>query len=334
MKCKKEIMGLAALMVLFFHFYIAFGMTPVETFIFRASFIGVDMFFFVSAYSVATRALKVPFNFKEFILNRLELVYIPFVILALAKVIKDKSGIASFFKIIGGVEFYQRGGGAFLWYFVGIMMIYILMPFFLVVKKRLKLLGFPVLLGFWVLISVILFNGFGHTKMFILINRLPIFFVGLYYDELIRNHVTKFKKFYPLIIEAVLIVTGIILMNKFFVTSRLMKPFPDMYYVVVIPLVLGVVMLIDTITVLIEKHYKSKVLKFIGGITLELYGLQMLIGYDIEKALLKVVPVNQLAFVGTVLALVLLAYLFNLILVTIRKYKPMLLSKKKEENVK
>lgn len=321
MKCKKEIMGLAALMVLFFHFYIAFGNSPVETFIYRSSFIGVDMFFFVSAYSIATRANKVPFKFGEFILNRLELIYLPFVLLALINAIFHKTGIVQFFKAISGIEFYSRGGGAFLWYFVGIMMIYLLMPLFLSVKKHLKLIGFPVLIGFWILLSVILWKGFNYGKMFILINRLPIFFIGLYYDELIRNNLIKLKKVYPILIELVLIVTGILLINKFGVTYRINKPFPDMYYVIAIPMVLGVVMLIDTVTTAIESKYKSIVLKFIGGITLELYGLQMVFGYDIERALLKVVPVNQLAFVGTIIALLVLAIVFNKLLACSRKIK-------------
>ena len=330
MKCKKEVMGLAALMVLFFHFYIAFGNSPFETFVYRSTYIGVDMFFFVSAYSIASREKKTKFKFGEFIFNRLELIYVPFVVLSLINTIVHKKEISTFFQNIFGVEFYQRGGGSYLWYFIGIMLIYLMVPFFFLVKKHLKVLGFPVLIGFWILLSVILWQGLNYGKMFILINRLPIFFIGLYYDELIRDNLKKINKIYVVLIDIALLVSGVILVNKFGILYRVNKPFPDMYYVIAIPLTLGVIMLIDIITTSLESKYKSVVLKFIGGITLELYGLQMTFGYDIERFLLKYVPVNQLAFVGTVIALILLAVVFNQILINARKLKKLIPLKAKE----
>ena len=55
MKCKKSIMGLAALLIMIFHFYIPFSGLKAELVIYRAAYIGVDIFFFVSAYSLAQR---------------------------------------------------------------------------------------------------------------------------------------------------------------------------------------------------------------------------------------------------------------------------------------
>ena len=52
MKCKKSIMGLAALLIVIFHFYIPFTGTKLELTLWRATYIGVDLFFFVSAYFV------------------------------------------------------------------------------------------------------------------------------------------------------------------------------------------------------------------------------------------------------------------------------------------
>ena len=314
MRCKKEIMGLAALMVVLFHFYIPFGRSPFEIYLFRSTFIGVDLFFFVSAYSMASRNDKGEFKVGSFLLNRLEYIYAPFVLLSLIAAIYKKWGVANFFKVIFGVEFYERGGGSFLWYFIGIMAIYLLVPLMLILKRRMKLWGFPILIVCWFALSCILQFGLNYTKMFILINRLPIFFIGLYYDELILANLNKLKKVYVYIIEAVLFVIGTVLVYKYATTIRLLKPFADMYYVVAIPLILATVMIVNTIVTLLKGRYDSIILKFIGGITLELYGLQMVFGYDIEMKLLKVVPVKQLAFVGTVIALIVMAYIFNKLL--------------------
>lgn len=311
MRCKKEIMGLAALMVVLFHFYIPFGNSAFETYMFRSTFIGVDLFFFVSSYSIASRNKREPFSGKAFILNRLELIYAPFVFLAIVAAIYSKWDILRLVKVIFGVEFFERGGGAFLWYFIGIMLIYFLMPLFVLVKNKCKTPGLVVLLVFWLVLSIVLQFVFKYTKAFILVNRLPIFFLGLYYDETIGLLMNKLKKPLQFVVIAMLFTVGSILTYKFSVASRLNKPFGDMYYVVAIPLILATAMLVNFVVILVSDKYKSIILSFIGGITLELYGLQMVFGYDIELFLLKFVPVKQLAFVGTVLILILMAFIFN-----------------------
>ena len=311
MRCKKEIMGLAALMVVLFHFYIPFGTSAFETYIYRSTFIGVDLFFFVSSYSIASRNRNQKFQAKEFILNRLEYIYAPFVILSFIATVYHNWSVSRFVNIILGVEFYERGGGAFLWYFIGIMVFYLLVPLILLLKRETKLWGFPILIALWIVLSLILQFGFNYTKAFILINRLPIFFIGFYYDELILANLNKLKKKHICIIEIVMFVVGAILVYKYATTGRVIKPFMDMYYVIAIPLILATVMIVNSLVTLLKDKYESSFLKFIGGITLELYGLQMIFGYDIEMKLLKIVPLKQLAFLGTVVVLIFMAFVFN-----------------------
>lgn len=319
MRCKKEIMGLAALMIVVYHFYIPFGTSAFETYMFRSTFIGVDMFFFVSAYSLASRN-KEQFKAGSFILNRLSYIYAPFVVLAAIAAIYNKWGFVRFAKSIFGVEFYERGGGAFLWYFIGIMIIYFLSPLFMLIKHKLKNWGFLVLLAFWLILSVVLQFGLGYTKMFILVNRLPIFFIGMYFDEFILKFTNKMRPIFVILIEAVLFIIGTYLSFKFCTTVRVIKPFADMYYVIGIPLVLSAIMIVNTIVTALDGKYKSIVLRFIGGITMELYGLQMVFGYDIEQKLLKVVPKSamQLAVVGTILALIVMAVIYNQLIKLVR----------------
>lgn len=331
MRCKKEIMGLAALMVLMFHFYIPFGTSAFEVYMFRSTFIGVDMFFFVSAYSLASRNSKGDFKAGSFILNRLSYIYMPFVLLSAIAAIYKKWGFTRFIRTIVGIEFYERGGGSFLWYFIGIMLIYLLVPFMLMLKRKTMLWGFPILIASWLLISSILQFGFNYTKAFILINRLPIFFIGLYYDELILNNLSRLKKVYVGLIELILFVAGTFLVYKYATTYRLLKPFADSYYVIAIPLILATIMIVNSVVQLLDGKYKSIILKFIGGITLELYGLQMVFGYDLEMKLLKVVPKEhmQLAFLGTLVGLVIMAFVFNQLLGLVHKLEKKLTLRRK-----
>lgn len=319
MRCKREIMGLAALLVVFYHFYIPFGNTSLETYLFRSTFIGVDLFFFVSACSLVGRNSKQKFEYGKFLLNRLEYIYFPFVLLSVVAAVYKKWSFIQFAKVIFGVEFYEKGGGSFLWYFIGIMVIYLLIPLFLFVKDKFKGLGLVVLLLFWVLIACLIQFVLKKNQLFILVNRLPVFFVGMYYEDLIRKYYIDLKKIFVVLTELLIFILGSILVYKYSVVMRLNKPFWDIYYVLGLPLIIAVVMIIDSLVTWMDGKYSSKVLKFMGGITLELYGLQMVFGYDIEKGILSKImlwekPTPQLAFVGTLAILIVIAFVFNRLL--------------------
>lgn len=106
MKCKKSIMGLAALLIMIFHFYIPFSGLKAELVIYRAAYIGVDIFFFVSAYSLAQRDR---IEYWKFVGNRLLSIYIPFVLFAVVANFYEKWKYPRFFKVIAGIEFFKRG---------------------------------------------------------------------------------------------------------------------------------------------------------------------------------------------------------------------------------
>ena len=98
-----------------FHFYIPFSGLKAELVIYRAAYIGVDIFFFVSAYSLAQRDR---IEYWKFVGNRLLSIYIPFVLFAVVANFYEKWKYPRFFKVIAGIEFFKRGGGSFLWLFL------------------------------------------------------------------------------------------------------------------------------------------------------------------------------------------------------------------------
>lgn len=317
MKCKKSLMGLAALLILMFHFNVPFIKSPYEIAFYKAGYIGVDLFFFVSAYSLGKRD---KIKYGSFILNRLMNTYLPFVVLTIIYAVFKQISVTRFFAIISGVEFFQRGGGSFLWFCIGIMLIYLLVPFIVALKTKFGWKAFVGMLIVWAGLSALLEYAFGYTTIFILLHRLPIFIIGLYYDQIRKIDLKAFKL--PLIIAG--LVGGAVLMYFFGTTKMLKVPFKDMNYIVAIVPVVSIVGLFDFVSSRVK--FKNIPLQFIGGITLELYGLQMIFGYDIEPAILKPLmkgPASSfagpIAFFATAAILIVMAEVFHLLRVGLNK---------------
>lgn len=318
MKNKKLLMGLAALMILVFHFYIPFGHSSFETFFSRSAYIGVDIFFFVSAYSLGTRE---DFKTLSFYRNRLLSTYLPFVIFACIMTFYKKWSLQKFLLTICGASFFQRGGGSFLWFIIGIMLLYIITPAIVYLKKRMGLPSLAVLLGAWLVLVIILQYGLHNTNTFILLNRIPIFLLGFYYD---RWHCFDLKKF-KLPASIVGIVVGALIVFYWGTTKRLSQPITDIYYIIAIPYVLSIVEFTDWLTK--KLPFRIIPLEFIGGMTLELYGFQMIFGYDIERKLMKATGQNFLSFILAMLILIAIAFTFS----SLRK-APRYFMKKIKEN--
>ncbi len=321
MKCKKAIMGFAALLIVLFHFYIPFSKNAFELFLFRSAYIGVDLFFFVSALSLGSRK---EFKTGSFYLNRLTSTYLPFVVLAVIGALYKKWSLVKFIEVIFGVTLFKEGGGSFLWFLPGIMIFYLLTPLIYKLKKKLGLKALPLLLAGWFALVLLLEYAFHYTTIFVLLNRMPIFLIGFFYDCRPKLELKKIFRF--LLILLVLLAGGYIVF-KFGTTTRLLKPVKDFYYVIAIPYCLAIVELFDLVCSSLP--FRLLPLEFVGGFTLELYGLQMIFGYDIEKALFKTafyknMPLAQNVkglpiFLITAVILIVLAFLYHLLRVGVKK---------------
>lgn len=304
MKCKKSLMGLAALLILIFHFYITFTGTKLEQSIYRAAYIGVDIFFFVSAYSLAKRGVA---SYFSFIRNRFMSIYVPFILFSVVGAIYGKWAISRFFKVIVGIEFVTKGGGAFLWFFTAIMILYILAPLMIRFKDKFGVAAFIIMLAAWIVIAAMLEFAFKYKPLFIMVNRLPVFLLGLYYDK-IRHF---FIKKNGLVVSVPLLVAGALLIYKYASIQFLNKPVYNMYYIVAIPFVFALITIWDYVSENVT--IKNIPLSFIGGFTLELYALQMIFGYKIEMKIMGML--NRFkpgAFLFTAVILILLAWIVNI----------------------
>jgi len=304
-------MGFAAILIVVFHFWMPLTTSVIEAGIYKCTYLGVDIFFLVSAYSLSNRRNS---SYLEFIANRLLNVYVPFVVMAIICTVYKQWTAPYLIKVLCGVEFFRRGGGSFLWFAIAIMLLYLITPFVIRLKDKYKWQTLVIVLALWLLLVCVLQFVFEYTTIFILLNRIPVFLAGLYYEDIRKILESKWA--------AVVITAGIIFgaweLYKWGGNVRLSKPITDFYYLIAIPLVISIVLLFDFISQKVTA--KNYVFGFTGGFTLELYGIQMIFGYDIETRMFRLMKQTTmpmpLAKMGTFLLtasiLILLAWLFSI----------------------
>ena len=267
---KKFLQFYASLLILIFHLWLPVTQSGVENFIIKTGYVGVDIFFFLSAYSLADKPIKYP----EFIRNRFLTIYGKFLIFVIAAAVYKGVSVSKTIKILTLVEFFQRGGGSFLWFIPAIMIFYLLYPLFTGWKFRYKAL---IVLLAWLGLSFILDYFTGYTRVFIFTNRIPVIMLG---------YLVKTKKIsIPKLVYAGAIVVGIALLYFAGYKIKLDIPFKDIYFVAGVVLTLGVCGISSMIP-------ESKVWNVLGMGTLELYALQMICGANLVFGIRRIVNNN------------------------------------------
>lgn len=307
MKSKKAIMGLAVLLILIFHFYIPVNGNVVEIFISKTAYIGVDLFFLVSAAAMSKRET---ISYASFLKNRFLSVYLPFLFFAVVCACYKQWSLLTFLKTISGISFFERGGGAFLWFLYAIMLFYLAAPGMLYLKRHMGWFAFALLLLIWAGAAALLQYGFGYKQIFILWNRLPVFILGLYYDKIVGLLTKRIARQWMLLPALTLLFClGLLLLYQFGMNIRLQKPFADMYYIIAIPIVLAIAGFFEL--GYRRANMRLRALEWIGKFSLEIYGLQMIFGYDLESWFLKLFKNGFIAFAGTIVVLTVSAFLLH-----------------------
>lgn len=243
------------------------------------SYIGVDIFFFLSAYSLANRPIK---SYKSFILNRFYSVYLKFILFSLVAFVYFNWSFSYLVSVLTGINLFMKGGGAFLWFLPAIMLFYIVFPLFQKCDSKNRLLTFISVLFIWLIVSFIISDLKYLNQLCIFWNRLPVFLLGYYVCKFKYKYVIDLGNITKLLLGFVLTILGVLVAYKFAFRVKLQYPFKDMFYIFVIPLVLGLILLFSLIPV-------NKVSKVIGSVTLEIYAIQMIFGYSIVNELIKLI---------------------------------------------
>ena len=293
---KKFLQVIAAFQILFFHLWAPLTSTQIEQFILKTAYVGVDMFFFLSAYSLAGREI----DYVPFLKDRVLKLYAKFAFFTLIMALFSKSfGVIRVVKSLTLIEFFQKGGGAFLWFIPAILILYIIYPLFLKWNSRFKVIW---VLLIWLTGSVFAEHVLSYTAVFIFTNRIPVILAGYLFKTYCTHNNNLRRSF------IVLIPLGVLLLHMYGFKVRLNFPIKDMFYVLAIPTVLGLV----TLSSYVKKY---AVTESLGSITLELYAVQMIFGQRILMWAYNVFNKNALLtniFVTGVMLL--LAYIISYVI--------------------
>lgn len=302
---KKAVAALAGLLIVVFHLWVSvFSGNSVELFIRTTSYIGVDIFFFLSAYSLGSRKID---SIPAFYLNRLKSVYAKFAFFALIQALLAHWSVEKLIGTLVGYELVTKGGGSFLWFLPAIMLLYLMMPFYQRLYEKGPMLTAIGSFLIWFAVALLLSKLTHYRAGFILWNRLPIFLLAFLCAKIPKSVIARTKKW---IWTLVLILVGIFLLVEFGFRYRLQVPIWNMFYVLAIPAAVGLTLLVDCIP-------PSKYIDAVGSSTLEMYGVQMVVGYPIAEVLLRLTGsavITNLVTVITVIAIaVLLRHMFDLL---------------------
>ena len=293
---KKFLQVIAAFQILFFHLWAPITSTQIEQFVLKTAYVGVDMFFFLSAYSLAGREI----DYVPFLKDRVLKLYAKFAFFTLIMALFSKSfGVIRVVKSLTIIEFFQKGGGAFLWFIPAILILYIIYPLFLKWNSRFKVIW---VLLIWLIAGVFSEHVLSYTTVFIFTNRIPVILAGYLFKTYCTHNNNLRRSF------IVLIPLGVLLLHMYGFKVRLNFPIKDMFYVLAIPTVLGLV----TLSSYVKKY---AVTESLGSITLELYAVQMIFGQRILMWAYNVFNKNALLtniFVTGVMLL--LAYIISYVI--------------------
>ena len=245
---KRWIAAFAALQILLYHCWIPVFpagsfLGEAERFFLGVAYVGVDAFFFISAFSLVSRPVE---DYPAFLKDRARKI-LPLFLIAWAL-------------------------GQFLWFLPSIMLVYVFLPpLYRTCRERPVFSFFLLFAGWAALTGVILGIIRPEQDLGIFLFRIPSVILGAY--------AVRFKdRIGPrgaLLTGLLLVAIGSLLTHEFGYLDKLDVPFRGSFYLTGIPLMLGQVLLLGLLG---QRKGCPKAVSRFGGMTLELYFTQMLLG--------------------------------------------------------
>ena len=304
-KTKQPIMGLAALLIVLFHLFPASRsndiLSSVVRYIVMTGYIGVDIFFFMTGYMAHFSKTD---NYFQYIKRKFLNIYPIFIFSCVLLVIMGKLSVKKALYTVLGVDLFLSGGGSFLWFIPAIMIFYLLVPFY---KKLIKKIGsvqtFAVSITMWAVLVFALEKILTNHSANIFLCRIPIILLG----TMLAVYEGKWKHRYKLIVGVFLVAIGTFLTCKFGYMIKADFFAKDIFYVIVIPNIIGIILLAD----IIFGKVKTFVFEGLGKISLELYCLQMVFGSLLFGKVIKYISNSKLAFLVVFVLLIVLSGLMH-----------------------
>lgn len=292
-KTKQPIMGLAALLIILYHLFPVSRSNDLFSssvrFIVMTGYIGVDIFFFMTGYmSYFSNTEKYLGYIKRKFLN----LYPIFILSCILFIMLGKLSIKRTLFTLSGIDLAMNGGGSFLWFIPAIMIFYLLVPFYKkLINKFGKVQTFISVMVVWAVIMLVLEKFIGNHGINIFLCRIPIILIG----NMAADYEGKWKLKYKLIPAGLLLVAGVFLAWNFGYVTKANFLITDVFYIIAIPYVLGIILFADVI------FSKAKLSFFgsLGKMSLELYCFQMVFGALLFGRIFRLVNNSILAFAIT-----------------------------------
>ena len=240
-------MAIAGIGILLFHLWVPvfpYGTAAgtVERFLVSVGYVGVDVFFFVSAYTLSLRPV---YDCRGFLWDRLWKL-LPLFLTAWAL-------------------------GKFLWFVPALLVVYVLFPPLYRLCRPHPVFSALLLLLAWAAL-VVLAEGWLQPErdVGIFLFRIPVILLGAYGAALEGKLSPRRKGLWGL----GLLAAGVPLLVRFASLHKLREPFQDTFYLTVLPAALGILLLTDWLS----DRLSCPPLERLGAVTLELYFMQLAAG--------------------------------------------------------
>lgn len=184
---RKELMGIAALWIFYFHVgECIFGesnwrlLKNIEWFIIKTGYCGVEIFLFLSGIGLVYAIHKE--TLKEFYFRRFIRVYPAFWIwFTLSTIIRsDSMTLLDYIKRITFYANWMENMLAYKWYIAAIFMFYLWFPlYYKILRDRKKPVKFTIIVMVIEIVLMSVFYDYIRSDLFLIINRLPIFELGI-----------------------------------------------------------------------------------------------------------------------------------------------------------
>lgn len=216
---KTALMGVAALMIYFFHQWahqwVRVPISPpwfgsMLTFAQRIGFYGVDIFLLLSGMGLIYAIEK--HSLMRFYARRLQRVFLPFLLSAIAMALVSGWSMAEFLKKVLLYDFLFVNTFSMLWFVPMIIILYLLFPFYhrCFIRAKNKFVFSLLAVILWIG-AASLFRSLIRSDLYSAINRVPIFLAGVYMGWLSKENPLSLRPVHWALVSAFFII-GLVLM--------------------------------------------------------------------------------------------------------------------------
>lgn len=255
LKYKTELMGVAICLIIWFHsIYIVNNIAL--SFIKNICDIGVDIFMFLSGFSLAfsfSKDSNIRHFYKKRFLRILPTYFLIFFFVYLYHdIVKQNGNISDVLYNLFFLNFFLDGN-IFIWFIPVILVYYLITPLYInLIRYSYKISYLPYIIAILLILFIVFDIKFSHGFLWL---RLPIFLLGinLYFDNDRKNH------------GLLLFMISLVCLVGCYYCLNIDSSLYGLKYILYIPIVATILYSYRSI------NYIKTILAFMGGITLEIY---------------------------------------------------------------